>query len=882
MSPKKALQYAKSQSSLFTIDTHQSRTNPHVTWDETDLTHCRICSEPQQGLPIIPYSFLDKNDLFPDSPAPSSSNYDRPTIEPGIISGPNRSSAADHTTSNLFSFPNTPIYLTSLDLWLDLVSMATFLSSVPSLYSQPIILFLSPLFYTPRFSSGSPAGQRTRGLRRNFKFFKAAASSSRQSALPMKQFVSWTDQQYKVATHSPNSFCGNALFHLCLPKVKLTQLRVFSSPAPNIQHMNEVLKKKVRSLLDEGQPTGHAKFWSGDLSHTERNKASSLVPQYLVSIATDPNNQHESILEIFHLYALTMRPLAQDKIDFPEEFECLLTTTGNALQQMSITELQVMSQYLGALQSQQLALIRKLIRELCQECSARLYHKPTFIEAMNLYDLTLTMYSKALPQKYHEIFNEYFLNNLESASLREKVKLMYFYSLNPRPLFTSLVEELLKSTTPHISSMPLKMQGIVSFSVFKSGVKVHQDLPLLPELVPNLVSCLLSNHELDELEAFSVQSELDLMRLSRYHNVDVTSALEAFLVSCNEENYFTMQNMQCVLAFLATRSYNQMVFEKIEAGLMKILCDENRESLQLPELARILWAMSATSHNCSSSFIEEIKKELHSQLAVNLVNNNLFKFVDSLLSLAMMGHIDLKLCRHAFLPPKGRAVSYGGHLEVKLLSRISALRECLSVERPDVVIPTPTTRSVSSVPPEPAAVLQARPVLSKLYSALSAAFASSSPDVALSFGCPLKTVKLAGICLQLNHQDNTAQIEDEAMSTSGEAQVTFANGGGGNSSEPCDQRFSFSHCSKTKDAIGRLTNCLTQLQRPVSLEVLDHTNTIAEGSDNRRHNGMLNYKLRLMGKMGWKCVLISKEDVENADDVISLVHNKLLHSCQGL
>ncbi|KAF2346735.1 Reverse transcriptase domain [Trinorchestia longiramus] len=32
---------AKFQSFLFTPDTHQSRTNPHVTWEGTDLTHCR-------------------------------------------------------------------------------------------------------------------------------------------------------------------------------------------------------------------------------------------------------------------------------------------------------------------------------------------------------------------------------------------------------------------------------------------------------------------------------------------------------------------------------------------------------------------------------------------------------------------------------------------------------------------------------------------------------------------------------------------------------------------------------------------------------------------------------------------------------------------------
>ncbi|KAF2346319.1 Reverse transcriptase domain [Trinorchestia longiramus] len=42
-------------------------------------------------------------------------------------------SAADQTTSHLFSCPNTPTHLTPLDLWLDPVSTATFLYSVPSL-----------------------------------------------------------------------------------------------------------------------------------------------------------------------------------------------------------------------------------------------------------------------------------------------------------------------------------------------------------------------------------------------------------------------------------------------------------------------------------------------------------------------------------------------------------------------------------------------------------------------------------------------------------------------------------------------------------------------------------------------------------------------------
>ncbi|KAF2349085.1 Reverse transcriptase domain [Trinorchestia longiramus] len=47
---------AKSQSSLFTSDTHQSRTNLHVTWKGTDRTHCR--SPKSWELPLTPTSPL--------------------------------------------------------------------------------------------------------------------------------------------------------------------------------------------------------------------------------------------------------------------------------------------------------------------------------------------------------------------------------------------------------------------------------------------------------------------------------------------------------------------------------------------------------------------------------------------------------------------------------------------------------------------------------------------------------------------------------------------------------------------------------------------------------------------------------------------------------
>ncbi|KAF2359076.1 Reverse transcriptase domain [Trinorchestia longiramus] len=63
----------KSQSSLFTPDTHQSRTNPHVTWEGTDLTHCR--SPKILGITFDPhFTFSPHNRETPNNPERRPSN----------------------------------------------------------------------------------------------------------------------------------------------------------------------------------------------------------------------------------------------------------------------------------------------------------------------------------------------------------------------------------------------------------------------------------------------------------------------------------------------------------------------------------------------------------------------------------------------------------------------------------------------------------------------------------------------------------------------------------------------------------------------------------------------------------------------------------------
>ncbi|XP_018017438.1 uncharacterized protein LOC108674050 [Hyalella azteca] len=682
--------------------------------------------------------------------------------------------------------------------------------------------------------------------------------------------------------------CRTILPIMCKQSIMYQKYRNFSSWNP--QSNAGSIKKEIRILLSEPHSTEEFEPFSGYVPFSEQKKASSLVPRYLVNIAVDPYVQHDSILEIFRLYAVSMRPLTQDKIDFPVEFKSLLPATEQAFKVMSLPELYSMSQYLQALRAQKLTFIDNLIRSLCQECCARLHHKPKFEEAMKLYELAIDVYARALPRNYHEIFSEFFVHNVERASLKEKVKLMYFYCLNPKQMFPHLFEELLEAVIPHVSDMSFQMQGVVAHCVLKSGVELHPDLPLLPMLAPNLLSCLLSSDQLSILELNSVTSELELMRLARYQNNDITFALESFLLSCREESCLTPHSIPLFLAYLATRHYNKEVFAKIEAYLMKMFASESDHGIQMTELARIMWAYSAVAHPCSDVFIKQVMAELASQVKVENMNKNLLKFVDALYSMAVMGRVDLQLCRHALLPIKGKALYYGGHLQVKLLSRIAALRECISIEYPEVVLPPKTTPPVTSVPLDPLEKKMARPLLLKVYNALEETLADSTL-LTIKHHCPLETVKHSGVCLQLTDpsigtfvsHSSVVDTQDSNVSESSnniDPMPPFAQnseGGGDFYSEVSDSNNNNAVCSGSEisysesELVNRLVKSLVRWRCPVSVEVVDENCTIREGSHLLRHTGIFMYKLRLLSKLGWKCVLISGEAVANASSVAQLM-----------
>ena len=76
-------------------------------------------------------------------------------------------------------------------------------------------------------------------------------------------------------------------------------------------------------------------------------------------------------------------------------------------------------------------------------------------------------------------------------------------------------------------------------------------------------------------------------------------------------------------------------------------------------------------------------------------------------------------------------------------------------------------------------------------------------------------------------------------------------------------------CCTDTELGGLLAKCV-----PVSIEVVDASCSVPEGRT-KRPTGLFNYKVRLLKKLGWHVVVLNEEDVENCDDLKTLVINAI-------
>ena len=387
------------------------------------------------------------------------------------------------------------------------------------------------------------------------------------------------------------------------------------------------------------------------------------IPKYLVTIASDPFINSDNILTLFKIYASMGRPLMQDKIEYPEQFKALLPVTEQSLKEMSYTELKQLAGYLSLLRNQKLSMINTLINAISGECSSRL-HKPgvSLNKGIEYFEIPLDIYGNGIASKsYYEDYQIFFCNHLDEASSDELLKIMHYSTVSQKTVHAPLVEKCLKLIEDKIETSSFNCCGIIANSVMRSNFKLTNKLSILPSLAKQLIENIRTSSKWSELDIISLTSITELLRLSRYFDAQIMLSIETFISKC-DVSQLTNDMIPSLLAYMTNYRYNPEVFQKVENVLIENL---KKESISLSNLARILWSFSTCDHRCSQKFVDIIFGELHSQIIAGKTDNNLFKFTDILLSLALMGHFDAKMCTTALKSEKERG--YSGKLSLYAL-----------------------------------------------------------------------------------------------------------------------------------------------------------------------------------------------------------------------
>lgn len=592
----------------------------------------------------------------------------------------------------------------------------------------------------------------------------------------------------------------------------------------SVAHSKVTVAQQLAEYLEmEDMVSSNSKYESlinppGELPDIER-----LISRYLIAIATEPLVNSKNIVEVFDLYARTGRPLVQDMHNFPEEFMRLIPVSEQGLAAMTYSDLHHLARSLSFLRNQDLKMVHRLIKAVCHECSTRVKHV-SFQEGIKYFEIV--HHFNATRQPFYAIFSEYFSQHMDEASEKDLVKLMHYCTQKRKTSDADLVQKALNRLEDSLDSISFVTLGIVAGSVAKSGLKLSSDLPLLQRIVPVLVARIAEDTEWTGLEMYAFHSMINLFRLARFIDDDVTSAVEHFLLTC-EDSCLDAQVIPEFIAFLAGRSYHREVFARVEHLVLLLLKSNVSATPRLQDFARILWAFSSTDHKCSEEFVSLVFANLHSFSSLEYTNNNFLKFVDGLQSLAMMGHIDRHITPLAFEPLKGRARGYKGPLFTKLEKRLVVLRQCLTIVAPELSLPLIET---SSAPSDLSLELQQRPVLSTLFDQLKHLNECSKDGAVVFLACPISTVNVASVCI--NTKAATAALTSPK-----------------------------NKCSDTIDE--QLLHVCSKLGSNVSIEVLDRTCTMKDVQQGSRSTGLVSFKTRLLKKVGWKHIFVSGGEVEN-------------------
>ena len=374
----------------------------------------------------------------------------------------------------------------------------------------------------------------------------------------------------------------------------------------------------------------------------------SLITRYLMMIATDPLIDKENILKFYYLYDVSKRPMIEDKSQYPNEFNKLLYVTQSCMKSLSFDEIKQLSLSLLNLQLQKLSVIDKLVYSLAEECAARVSNC-SLADGLMYFEVLLHIYKSGIGKRaIYKVFTEHFFSHLNSANDTELIKILYYSTIRHMNAEKQVIPEVLKRLKTPLQEMPFVISGVVASSMQKGILQQNSHDSFLSQLEAALNIRLLSSNVLSPLEEFSLVSIVNVFRLTGYETVSLTSSLEKLVLEHDPEQ-LNFETIPCLLAYFANKVYNKDVFNKLEQRIITLLLQDNT-ILVIPAYARILWSFSHASHNVSHKFKDIMIDHLKSFLLTGKAGRSVLKYVDALMSLAIMGYSDRSILQEIFVP----------------------------------------------------------------------------------------------------------------------------------------------------------------------------------------------------------------------------------------
>ncbi|XP_063586678.1 uncharacterized protein LOC134764089 [Penaeus indicus] len=563
------------------------------------------------------------------------------------------------------------------------------------------------------------------------------------------------------------------------------------------------------------------------------SETSQAIKQMLLVIAHNPDVKTSDILHLFSLYASSGRFISQDIISN----KSLMSEAKHKILQsfpwMTENELKNLAYLLKELEFEKSGYLQYLVKGINEECLKRALASD-LPESLRLFDILLILHGNRIYRKReYDTFLSLFEANVDTAHPHHLVQILHYIGLaKKRKLSKEFILLIIGKLDKHLDDLTFRDLGIAVAGIFKSNIKLERTSAFVKKVADHMKNKIKDSVLLTDIETYGLVSMIKLLRVTRFHDDDLLSAVKSFVMNCDE----SVLNAQIVPHILAMFSncnvYDEEIFDKLENQVLKLIRAESHE-LRMRDLTRVLWCFSHVGHKCSPLTLEVFDESFMEFIHKGEVARSPYFLSDALFSMAILQYYPEALIKEAFKPEM--ILGLKGHQKSKQLSRLLILHECLKTEVPTLRMEPPVVEKFEIPSRTLADELQHRPHIKKL-SEGAKWINSVVGRTVLKLQFPIPYINYASLTTdfkQLKGEDSESGTYEDTQ-----------------------QIHIFQQLSKIRDV---------QDNKNIVVEVLDLPSLLKGTSE---PVGLLRLKIRLLEQLGWDIRYITSLEVESCGDDI--------------